>query len=102
MRGADGYDLGEVLDYHDMQGRELEKGQTLNRIIGKTSPKTEILTEGHPGSLVELTVMQKVEKQLNSLTRIMDLDGPSRKHWYYRLKREYEEEEKIKKRLKQR
>ena len=50
MRGADGYDLGEVLDYHDMEGRELEKGQTFNRIIGKTSPKAEILTEGHPRS----------------------------------------------------
>ena len=99
MRGADGYNLGEVLDYHDMEGRELEKGQTLNRIIGKTSPKTEILTEGHPGNQVELTVMQKVEKQLAAMTRIMNLDSHERKHWYYRLKREYTEEAKVRKRL---
>ena len=32
----------------------------------------------------------------------MHLDAPSRKHWYYRLKREYEEEARIKKRLEQR
>ena len=62
FKGADGYNLGEVLDFHDMEGRELENGQTFNRIIGKTSPKTEILTEGHPGNRVELTIMQKVEK----------------------------------------
>jgi hypothetical protein len=29
----------------------------------------------------------------------MDLDDAGRKHWFYRLKREYEEEEKILKRL---
>jgi len=39
---------------------------------------------------------------LEALTRIMHLDGPARKHWYYRLKREYEEEAKIIKRLEQR
>jgi len=32
----------------------------------------------------------------------MDLDEFGKKHWYYRLKREYEEEAKIKKRLEQR
>ena len=26
LRGADGYQHGEVLDYHDMEGRELENG----------------------------------------------------------------------------
>ena len=30
---------------------------------------------------------------------IMDLDEFQRKHWFYRLKREYENEAKIKKRL---
>jgi hypothetical protein len=29
----------------------------------------------------------------------MHLDQPSRKHWYYRLKREYEQEEEIRKRM---
>ena len=31
----------------------------------------------------------------------MDLDVNQQKHWYYRLKREYEEREKILKRLEQ-
>ncbi len=32
----------------------------------------------------------------------MHLDLPARKHWYYKLKREYEKEEEIKKRMEQR
>jgi hypothetical protein len=39
---------------------------------------------------------------LDYLTSVMDLDEQGKKHWYYRLKREYEEEAKIKKRLEQR
>lgn len=36
------------------------------------------------------------------MTEIMHLDAAGRKHWYYRLKREYTKEAKIKKRLAER
>ena len=72
------------------------------RIIGKTNPKVEHFTDGHPANQRQLTIMDKVQKQLDYLTSVMDLDEQGKKHWYYRLKREYEEEAKIKKRLEQR
>ena len=100
IRPHDGYGNQEAVDYHDHEGREHKK--PVPRIIGKTSAKTEIMTEGHPSNLTRLTVMQKVEKQLRALTDIMDLDDGQRKHWFYRLKREYEQEEKAIKRLEQR
>ena len=43
-RGADGYDLGESVDYHDLEGNRQEL--KVPRIIGKTPNKTENLTEG--------------------------------------------------------
>lgn len=102
LKGRDGYQLSESVDYHDLGGNEFHDGKPFPRIIGKTNPKTEILTEGHPGSAKKMSVMQKVEKQLNYLTYVMDLDEPSRKHWFYRLKREYELEAKIIKRMEKR
>ena len=58
LKGSDGYELGEQLDFHDLEGRETNK--PVPRIIGKTSPKAEILTEGHPSNNVRLTIEQKV------------------------------------------
>ena len=54
MKGADGYALGEALDYHDLEGREIDSA--LPRIIGKTNPKTEHLTEGHSAARLDLTI----------------------------------------------
>ena len=50
MKGQDGYSLSESVDYHDVDGQESNDGKPFPRIIGKTSPKAEILTEGHPGA----------------------------------------------------
>ena len=97
LKGSDGYSLAQDVDFHDLNGELHSK--PVPRIIGKTSAKTEHFTEGHPSNKERLSVMQKVQKQLKSLTSIMDLDEAGRKHWYYRLKREYEAEAKIKKRL---
>ena len=35
------------------------------------------------------------------MTKVMSLDPFQQKHWYYRLKREYEAQEKLEKRLQQ-
>ena len=72
------------------------------RIIGLTNPKTEHYTEGHPSTLRQITIMDKVQRQLAYLTKVMELDEYGRKHWFYRLKREYEKEAEIQKRLRQR
>lgn len=58
--------------------------------------------EGHPGNTTKLTISQKVERQLKVVTEVMGLDAAGRKHWYYRLKREYQKEAAILKRLEQR
>lgn len=97
LKSEDGYSLGEQLDYHDLEGKETKN--PVPRIIGKTSPKTEILTEGHPSNNERLTIEQRVQKQLRAVTDIMGLDEFGQKHWYYRLKREYIAEEKVRKRL---
>ncbi|CDW81632.1 rbfa domain containing protein [Stylonychia lemnae] len=69
------------------------------KIIGKQARhKTEDLTKE---SLV-LTKEQKIMKELNFVTTSLDLNDRERKHWYYRIKREVEEEEKAQKRLEQR
>ena len=77
----------------------MEHSESIARIIGKTNPKTEYFADGHPGNRTELTISQKIEKQLEFLTNAMHLDDAGRKHWYYRLKREYRKEAEIKKRL---
>jgi hypothetical protein len=58
LKGEDGYELGEQLDFHDLDGKE--GNRPVPRIIGKTSPKTEIFTEGHPSNTARLTIEQKV------------------------------------------
>ena len=45
-----------------------------------------------------MTVAQKVAKELAYVTEAMDLDPFQQKHWHYKLKREYEQEEKMRKR----
>jgi len=62
LKGKDGYSLSEAVDYHDADGNLSHDGKPVPRIIGKTSPKTEHLTEGHPANKQALTVMQKVQK----------------------------------------
>lgn len=59
LRGADGYDMGEGVDYHDLDG--VEHDTPIPRIIGKTNPKAETLAEGHPGNTDHMSVSQKVE-----------------------------------------
>ena len=97
LKGEDGYSLAQEVDFHDLNGEVHDK--PVPRIIGKTSPKTEHFTEGHPANKESLSIIQKVNKQLKALTDIMDLDEAGRKHWFYRLRREYIKEAKIKKRL---
>ena len=98
LRGPDGFALGEAVDFHDLDGKPTQDGNAAPRIIGKTNPKVEHFTDDHPSSRRRLSVMEKVQKQLAVVTEIMDLDEPGRKHWYYRLKREYEKEAKLIKR----
>ena len=73
LKGTDGYELGEQLDFHDLDGKE--HSRPVPRIIGKTNPKAEVLTEGHPSNNSRLTIEQKVQKQLAVLTNIMALDS---------------------------
>lgn len=62
LKGKDGYALGESLDFHDLDGRQRDDKKAIPRIIGKTNPKTEHLTEGHPGGQRLLTIEDKVQK----------------------------------------
>jgi hypothetical protein len=62
LKGPDGYALGESVDYHDLDGRTDGSKTVIPRIIGKTDPKVEHFTEGHPGAKRRLTVMEKVQK----------------------------------------
>ena len=68
LRGKDGYELAESLTFTDLDGKERADGKPVPRIIGKTSPKTEILTEGHPSNNQQMTIMEKVQKQLKVVT----------------------------------
>jgi hypothetical protein len=47
----------------------------------------------------KLTTKQKVEKELAYVTQALDLDANLQKHWYYKLKREYEAQEALQKRM---
>ena len=47
----------------------------------------------------KLTVAQKVERELTYVTEAMGLDTFQQKHWRYKLKREYEAQEKTRLRL---
>ena len=47
------------------------------------------------------TTEQKIQDELTYVTKVMQLDPFQQKHWYYRLKREYEAQEKLEKRLEQ-
>ena len=50
----------------------------------------------------KLTTQQKIERELAYITKAMDLDAPLQKHWYYKLKREYEAQEQREKRFAER
>lgn len=102
MKGPDGYAAGEGVDYHDLDGNMRHDKKPVPRIIGKTTPKVEHMYEGHPSNNTSMTIMEKVQKQLAYLTEAMQLDEYGQKHWYYRLKREYEKEAAVIKRLQQR
>ena len=102
LKGPDGYALGEAVDYHDLDGNMRHDKKPVPRIIGKTTPKVEHMYDGHPSNKTRMTIMEKVQKQLAYLTKIMELDEAGQKHWYYRLKREYEKEAAVIKRLEQR
>ena len=101
MKGQDGFSLGEGVDYHDLDGKPTHNGP-FKRIIGKTSPKTEIFSDDKWDTQNEKTIMEKVQTQLLYLQRTMHLDQYELKHWFYRLRREYIKEAKIKKRLEKR
>ena len=47
------------------------------------------------------TTEQKIQDELAYVTKVMSLDPFQQKHWYYKLKREYEAQEKLEKRLEQ-
>ena len=49
-----------------------------------------------------MTVEQKVRKELKYLTEAMGLDPAQQKYWWYKLKREYEAQEKLRIRMEQR
>jgi hypothetical protein len=102
FHGKDGYDLGEAVDFHDLDGVQRPDKKNVPRIIGRTAPKAEYYTEGHPGNQRLASIEEKVQKQLAVLTSVMHLDSFGQKHWYYRLKREYTAEAKILKRLEER
>jgi len=69
-------------------------------IVGKAKrEKVENLSGPIGESKKNLTVQQKIQSELRYLTEALDLDAPSQKHWYYKLKREYEEQEKTRKRM---
>ena len=60
FHGKEGYDLGEAVDFHDLDGVQRPDKKAIPRIIGKTNPKTENLTEGHPSSKQTLSIEEKV------------------------------------------
>ena len=60
-------------------------------IVGMQTAKTEDMSDQSRYAKKEnLTVEQKVAKELDYVTQAMDLDEFGRKHWFYKLKREYE------------
>jgi hypothetical protein len=46
-----------------------------------------------------LSVQEKIDKELSYVVDALHLDANEAKHWAYKLKREYEKEEKIRKRI---
>ena len=62
LKGQDGYELGEQLDFHDLDGKPSYNGKPVPRIIGKTNPKAEVYTEGHPSNNLRMTIEEKVQK----------------------------------------
>lgn len=56
IRKEDGFGYQKAdIDYHDHLGRENKT--PIPRIIGRTNPKVEHFTEGHPSNKLKLTVM---------------------------------------------
>lgn len=47
----------------------------------------------------KIIIFYIVQRELKYVTESLSLTPAEAKHWYYRIKREYEEEERIKKRL---
>mmetsp|Transcript_22666 Transcript_22666/g.34964 ORF Transcript_22666/g.34964 Transcript_22666/m.34964 type:complete len:280 (-) Transcript_22666:109-948(-) len=98
MKGIDGYSLHEKAD------TDLEEGPQKEyvRIIGKTNPKTVFMFDDDKGKQREPSIQEKITRQLIYLKKTMDLDEAGMKHWFYRLRREYMKEAKIKARLERR
>lgn len=70
-----------------------------DEIVGLQRKKRENLSTEEKA---KLTTAQKIQKELTYLTQAMDLSPAEAKHWYYKLKREYEEEARILKKMQER
>lgn len=78
-----------------MQGENFDERD--DEIVGLQTEKVENMSEN--ANKKALTVEQKVERELTYVTQAMGLDVYGQKHWRYKLKREYEQQEKTRKRL---
>ena len=103
----------EALDQKDL---ELERLATLDKendgllseganfderddeIVVLQREKAENMSDGATSGK-KMTVKEKIEKELAYVTEAMDLDYFGQRHWHFKLKREYEEQEKTTKRL---
>lgn len=99
MVGSD-TDFSKLVQNDDRGEYELHEGadfdERLSDIVGFKREGIENLNKKK-----KMTTAQKIEKELAYVTQAIDLDKNLQKHWYYRLKREYEAQESMEKKMAQ-
>ena len=83
------------------EAEELNTKKELGQYINVDEKERQIIGKQRMGHVIEditkermneeLTVQEKVEKELSFLTHTMNLNKQEQKHWFYRLQREYKE-----------
>jgi hypothetical protein len=93
----------QKLAEEDVNESALAKGEEVlkeeKRIVGKDK-RSEVIGEDGLAPK-KLTTEQKISKELDFVKSALELSDSEAKHWYYQLKREYEEQERKEKILKQ-
>eukprot|EP00347_Sterkiella_histriomuscorum_P003403 403364431 len=79
-------------------GQYIDEEET--KIVGKQA-RTKVENMDQENQLNKLSTEQKIQRELSYMTQALDLDIPQQKHWFYKLRREYKEQEKLQERLKQ-
>ena len=100
MVGPD-FDFEKMVRQDEKEETMLHEGADYDErdrdIVGFQTEKIENLN-----AKKRLSIKQKIEKELAYVTNAMGLDEGQQKHWAYKLKREYEAQAKLEKRMEER